>query len=291
MGIWQAITHELFFYAPNLAVSNANTDFFRVTSLFGDPSLYGRHLVLGIGVVLTLLATGRARDRTLLAALVLMWAGLFFSYSQSSMTALLIVTLAIAFATGDRTIRRTVGLVAVGAAVVALGFAAVKLIGGEDLNRVTSDRTERVQDATRVIREQPLYGVGIGGQPRASRILAGSERPTANYVSHTTPLTVTAELGVAGLLLYVWLLAGGVRVIAGVVRSHRALGLALAASLLALFVHALFYSGFLEDPLTWLVLAVAAGWLMRPADPEAERAERRRMRTGSAAGDVAAAAR
>ena len=27
----------------------------------------------------------------------------------------------------------------------------------------------------------------------------------------------------------------------------------------ALFVHALFYSGFLEDPLTWLVLAVAAG--------------------------------
>ena len=159
VGVWQAITHELFFYAPNLAVSNANTDFFRVTSLFGDPSLYGRHLVLGIGVVLTLLATGRTRERTLLAALVLMWAGLFFSYSQSSMTALLIVTLAIAFATGNRTVRRAVGLLAVGAAVVALGFAAVKLIGGEDLNRVTSDRTERVKDATRVIREQPLHGV------------------------------------------------------------------------------------------------------------------------------------
>ena len=102
VGVWQAITHELFFYAPNLAVSNANTDFFRVTSLFGDPSLYGRHVVLGIGVVLTLLATGRARDVTLLAALVLMWAGLFFSYSQSSMAALLLVTLALAFATGDR---------------------------------------------------------------------------------------------------------------------------------------------------------------------------------------------
>ena len=33
----------------------------------------------------------------------------------------------------------------------------------------------------------------------------------------------------------------------------------LLASFLALFVHALFYSGFLEDPLTWLVLAVGAG--------------------------------
>ena len=51
VGIWQAITHDLFFYAPNLAVSNANTDFFRVTSLFGDPSLYGRHVILGIGLV------------------------------------------------------------------------------------------------------------------------------------------------------------------------------------------------------------------------------------------------
>ena len=42
VGLWQAATRELFFYAPNLAVSNANTDYFRVTSLFGDPSLYGQ---------------------------------------------------------------------------------------------------------------------------------------------------------------------------------------------------------------------------------------------------------
>ena len=282
VGVWQAITHELFFYAPNLAISNANTDFFRVTSLFGDPSLYGRHVVLGIGVVLTLLATSRSRDGILLAALALMWAGLFFSYSQSSMAALLLVTLAIAFATGDRGVRRAVGLLALGAALVALGFGAVKVIGGESVNRVTSDRTERVEDALRVVRHDPLIGVGIGGQPRASRILSGSERPNANFVSHTTPLTVTAELGVVGLVLYVWLLVGGVRSIAGVYRSERALGLALGASLLALFVHALFYSGFLEDPLTWMVLAVAAGWLMRPGPPEPSPAERARARAARA---------
>ena len=282
VGVWQAITHKLFFYAPNLAVSNANTDFFRVTSLFGDPSLYGRHVVLGIGIVLTLLATGRARDLTLLAALALMWAGLFFSYSQSSMTALLLVTLALAFATGDRPVRRAVGLLALGAAVAALGFGAVKVIGGESVNRVTSDRTERVEDALRVIREDPVQGVGIGGQPRASRLAAGSDRPTANYVSHTTPLTVTAELGAIGLLLYLWLLYGGARAIFEVWRSEPALGLALGASLLALFVHALFYSGFLEDPLTWFVFAVAAGWLMRPVPAEVARAERARVRAAAA---------
>jgi hypothetical protein len=87
VGLWQAATHELFFYAPNLAVSNANTDFFRVTSLFGDPSLYGRHLVLGIGVLLALLAARRWKPWPLVALLVIMWAGLFFSYSQSSMVA------------------------------------------------------------------------------------------------------------------------------------------------------------------------------------------------------------
>jgi hypothetical protein len=281
VGVWQAITHELFFYAPNLAVSNANTDFFRVTSLFGDPSLYGRHVVLGIGIVLTLLATGRGRDLTLLAALALMWAGLFFSYSQSSMAALLLVTLALAFATGDRVVRRAVGLLALGAALAAIGFGAVKVAGGESINRVTSDRTERVEDATRVIREDPIQGVGIGGQPRASRLAAGSDRPTANYVSHTTPLTVTAELGVIGLGLYLWLLVGGARLVAGVWRTHEALGLALGASLLALFVHALFYSGFLEDPVTWLVLAVAAGWTMRPVPAGEARARRAEARAAA----------
>ena len=102
------------------------------------------------------------------------------------------------------------GRVAVAAIVVALAFAAVKVADGESVNRITSDRTDRVQDASRVIEEQPIHGVGIGGQARASRRLANSDRPTANFVSHTTPLTVAAELGAVGLLLYAWLLAGGV---------------------------------------------------------------------------------
>jgi O-antigen ligase len=112
-----------------------------------------------------------------------------------------------------------------------------------------------------VIEDRPVAGVGIGGQPRASRELAESRRPTPTFVSHTTPLTVAAELGVIGLALYAWLLVGGVRLIARVRGRDETLGLALGASFLALFVHALFYSGFLEDPVTWLVLGVAAGWL------------------------------
>jgi hypothetical protein len=261
VGLWQAATRELFFYSPNLAVSNANSDYFRVTSLFGDPSLYGRHVVLGIGVALALLIVHRWRSWPLIALVVVMWAGLLFSYSQSSMAALRVVTLALAFATGDRRVRRMVGLLTLLAALGACAYVAVRVVDGDDINKITSDRTERVEDTARVIEERPVAGVGIGGQPSASRELAESREPTPTFVSHTTPLTVAAELGVIGLALYVWLLAGGVNLIARVRRRDEALGLALGASFIALFVHALFYSGFLEDPVTWLVLGVAAGWL------------------------------
>jgi O-antigen ligase len=277
VGLWQAATHKLFFYAPNLAVSNENTDYFRVTSLFGDPSLYGRHLVLGIGVALALLAARRWRTWSLIGLLALMWAGLLFSYSQSSMAALLLVTLALAFATGDRRVRLAVGVLTLAAALAAGGYVAAKMIDGEDLNQITSDRTERVENTARVVKEEPLAGVGIGGQPRASRRLAESDQPTPSFVSHTTPLTVAAELGAIGLALYLWLLVGGVRVISAVRRRDEAFGLALGASFIALFVHALFYSGFLEDPITWLVFALAAGWLawQREQRTAAERARER----------------
>ena len=51
VGIVQAATHELWFFSPSVEVGNAYSSFFRVTSLFRDPSLYARHVVLGIAIV------------------------------------------------------------------------------------------------------------------------------------------------------------------------------------------------------------------------------------------------
>jgi hypothetical protein len=264
VGLWQAATRELFFFAANLQVSNANSDYFRVTSLFGDPSLYGRHLVLGLGILLVALALRRINTLLGIALVVLLWAGLYFSYSQSSMIALVAITLAIAAATGGRRVRRVVVGGVLLLFVACAGFLASIEIRGDSLRRETSDRTQRIEDTVRVVREYPGLGVGIGGQPRASRRLSGRDRPTPVFVSHTTPLTVAAELGGVGLALYAWLIVGGALTIRAVHRLDPALGLALGAALLALFVHALSYSGFLEDPLTWVVLAVGAGYLSWP---------------------------
>jgi len=274
IGLYQAVTHELFFFAPNLEVSNANSDYFRVTSLFGDPCLYGRHVVLGIGVLLVLLALRRMHLGLGLALLALMWTGLLFSYSQSSMVALVAVTLAVAAFTGGKGVRWIVGGGIVLVLLLAAGYLASIELRGESLRRETADRSERVEAAARVVREDPVLGVGLGGQAAASRRLSDSDRSTPNFVSHTTPLTVAAELGLVGLALYAWLLVGGVRTIAAVRRLEPGLGLALGGAFLVLFVHALFYSGFLEDPLTWIVLGIGGGYLTWPRRDDGARRER-----------------
>jgi hypothetical protein len=286
VGLSQVATHKLFFFAPNLQVSNANTDYFRVTSLFGDPSLYGRHLVLGIAVLLAVLAAGRVKPWLGIGLLAFLWAGLLFSYSQSSMVALVVITLAVAAAAGDRRTRQAVLALGAIALLAGGGYLAAKLVTGSSLNQLTSDREQRVTDTLRVVGQHPAIGVGLAGQPRASRLAAHSDRPTPNFVSQTTPLTVAAELGVIGLGLYAWLLVGGATAIHEVRKRDEGLGLALGAAFAALFVHALFYSGFLEDPLTWVVLGIAAGWL---ADAEAHATAAERAAARRAARDPAPA--
>jgi putative inorganic carbon (HCO3(-)) transporter len=264
IGLFQAATQELFFFAPNLQLSNANSNFFRVTSLFGDPSLYGRHLVVGLGVLLALMALRRLDVRLATALVVLIWAGLFVSYSQSSMIALVVVTLVIAAFTGTRRIRLAVVATFALVAVVGIGYLISVPIRGDSLRNETADRSQRVEETLRVIEREPLVGAGIGGQPLASRRLSDRDRPTANFVSHTAPLTVFAELGAIGVVLLAWLLVGATRMLLAVRRLDEGVGLGLLAALLALFVQSLFYPGFLEDPLTWVLLGVGAGYLTWP---------------------------
>ncbi len=268
VGLVQAVTHRLWFFSPSVEVSNAYRSFFRVTSLFRDPSLYGRHVVIGIAVLLVAVLLRRVHPLIAAPFVALLFAGLWFSYSQSSLAALFVVTLGLAKFVGDYRLR-TVAIVV--ATMLALGGAGlvVASASGHSLKKITSDRSRRVEQTVDLVRDHPLTGVGLGGQPRASQ--ARSERggsPT-RFVSHTTPLTVAAELGLLGTVFYLALLGGAAALIWRVHRRDPALGLGLAATLLALFVHSLFYSGFLEDPVTWFVLAVAASFVLSRADDEA----------------------
>src|SRR5829696_7017949 len=134
VGLWQELTEDLFFYSPQLEVANAYSPFFRVTSLFTDPSLYGRHVVLGFAVLLVLLWTERINLYLGTAIGALLFAGLYFSYSQTSMVTLV---------AGDRMARRAV---AAATAFLVLVAAVVLLVGakGHSISDVTSGRWTRV---------------------------------------------------------------------------------------------------------------------------------------------------
>ena len=265
IGLWQQATKELLFFEPELEVANAYSPFFRVTSLFTDPSLYGRHVVLGFAVLLVLLWAGKVSVALAAPLMLLLFAGLYFSYSQSSMAALFVVTAAVTLVAGDSTARKAVLVATAVAVIVAAGFVAVQA-RDQSIRELTSGRWQRAEFTIDVVQEQPLIGVGLGAQPKVSReIGAGRSAREARFVSHTTPLTVAAELGLVGFALYVLLLLAAIRMLAILRETLPTLALALGAVLLALFTHALAYSGFFEDPITWLTLGVGAAYLAVPA--------------------------
>ena len=271
VGIWQAWTRRVFF-APDVEVANAYNRFFRVTSLFKDPSLYGRYLVLAIALLLVALWLGRARPATVGLLVAVLWIGLFFSYSQSSLATLFVVVLAAALAAGSRLSRTAAAAMA--AVCLVLGAAAVAVtVRGESARVATSARSSLVTDTFEVFTRHPGIGVGVGGHALAARDEAGGASAVRRNVSHTTPLTVAAETGVVGLLTYLLFLGGAAAAILVLRRVDEPFALGIGLVFLALLVHSLFYSGFFEDPVLWSALGVAAAALTAhgAAEPSALR--------------------
>jgi hypothetical protein len=260
IGLVEEATHRLIYYTPSVEIGNAYSSFFRVTSLFRDPSLYGRHVVLGIGVALVLVWYRRLGLAIGVGLIALLFAGLFFSYSQSSFAALFAIALFTVAVAGDRPVR--IAATAITIVILAGGAAyGIHKLSTSSTQRVTSDRSRRVALTARVFVHHPIVGVGIGSQPRASQQISSEGGAPTLFVSHTTPLTVAAELGVIGLALYALLLGGAAAALARVRRLDSVFGLSLAAVFVGLLVHSVFYSGFFEDPMTWLVLGLTGAFL------------------------------
>lgn len=261
VGLWERATRQLVF-ARDLEIGNAYESFFRTASLLRDPSIYGRHLAVAILVILVGLWLTRLNLAAGAAVIALLGLALFFTYSQSSMIALVVGVLFVAAAAGRG---RSRTIVLVGALAPLLLASAVLAAVGQDesLRRLTSGRSDLVANSTDIVREHPIGGVGIGAEELVSEDL-GQSRDRLAKSSHTAPLTIAAELGVLGIVVYTAFLAAAVRLFYLAWLRDRLLGLGTAVVFLAVFVHSLFYSGFFEDPLVWLSLALAAAVVAKP---------------------------
>jgi O-antigen ligase len=274
IGIVQYETRNIF-WNPKVKVDNAyapNGWFYRVNSVFYDPSIYGRFLVIGILASLVVVLRRRRGDPlwSIAAALTLAitWVGLFFSFSQSSFVSLLVGATLCAVL-----VWRRHSILLVGAMVAVLVLAAVaspqvrhRLEGKttSSLSNITSGRSTLVTRGIKLAAHHPLIGVGVGGFKRAYADLAhlhGKEPKAA--ASHTTPITVAAETGIPGLILFLVLIAAAFNVAFRRIRdgfegdARLIFGLALTA----IVVHSLFYNALFEDPTFWslLALVVVAG--------------------------------
>jgi O-antigen ligase len=262
IGIFQWASRDVF-WNPKVIVGNAYAPFYRVNSVFWDPSVYGRFLVIALLMLVVVVLFGR--DRRVAATAVLaaaaIWTGLAFSFSQSSFGALIAGVLAVCAVAWGRT--ALVALGAVVAVLLAVGFAAesVRSELREDIDRVTSGRYDLVKNGARIAADHPLAGVGLGGFENAYAArtgLKGDEPKRA--ASHTTPVTVAAETGFPGLVLFAWLLA--VPLVLGFRRASRSFAgrasLIVALAVLAIGVHSLFYNAFFEDPMAWGAIGLSA---------------------------------
>jgi O-antigen ligase len=248
-----------------LKTINAYAAFFRVNSVFFDPSIYGRFLVIAIVPTVVLIIRGRLSTRQGLAALafiVVTWLGLLISFSQSSFAALLVAVFAAAVV-----VWRWKSLLALAAVIVVAGGLTVtqpKLMhalrhhtsGG--LNSATHGRASLIANGIRIAKAHPALGVGLGGFEHAYS--KRTHRTPKRSASHNTPVTVAAEQGAIGFILFFWLI--GALLVAAFRRiNHPVYGLlALSAGLglLAIFVHSLAYNDFFEDPTTWLLIGLIA---------------------------------
>jgi len=265
IGVYQYTTRDVF-WNPKVIVGNAYAPFFRVNSVFYDPSVYGRFLVVAIVACLVLVLTTRARIAYAAAvAVAVAWVGLLFSFSQSSFTALIAAALVVAWAAWRRRAIVAVGLVA--AVLVSAGVAAPRVRSTivrhthAGLNHATSGRFKLVVNGGKLAVHNPVLGVGVGSFKRAyadQQHLRGREPKSA--ASHDTPITVAAETGLLGLGLFVWLLVAALMRLP--LRLPRTFDERAAAifglALIAIAVHSLFYNAFFEDPMSWGVLALGA---------------------------------
>jgi O-antigen ligase len=263
-----------------LIESNQFESYFRVNSLFFDPNIYGRFLaIVMIGLAAMLLWARRAREVAIAAVvLAVLWGALVLTFSQSSFAALLVglgVLAALRF--GWRPVAYVAGaVVAVGLVVVLAAPSLIHLNpkSTRSLDRASSGRIDLMRGGVTMFTDRPLQGFGSGAFAKQFREREGAGSREAASASHTIPITVAAEQGVPGLAAYAVVLIasfgllfqglGGLRGRAPPARLVTRAYLAAAYS--GLVLHTLLYAAFLEDPITWTLLA--AGIVLGRPEPE-----------------------
>ncbi len=272
IGIWQYITRNIY-WNPKVKVDNAYAPvswFYRVNSVFYDPSIYGRFLVVAIVAGLALVLFARGPVVWLAAgAIVVTMAGLIPSFSQSSFVALAAGIIAALVVLWRRRALAPLAVAAAALVLVSLGVPELRhrILGHAGLSQATGGRSKLVSHGVELFLHHPLVGVGTGGFAQSYKQETHLKGTTKAAASHDAPITVAAETGLPGLALLLWVLGLVFTVPYRGNRGESSRGrarLAFGLGLVAIAVHSLFYNALVEDPLFWGLIGLSAAALRAP---------------------------
>ncbi len=283
LAVWQYATGNIF-WNDTLIQANVYSRFYRVNSIFFDPNILGRYLVVAVVACIALAWVSRdSRTLWLLAGTsAALLAGLFVTFSRSSALMLMVAVGILAWRAFGA--RRTIAATAVLVILFAgLSFATSSQIrraatSADRLEQVSEGRFDLVQGGIEIWKDHPVRGAGIGSFAELYRAELNTREVvrTRVVISHNAPVTVLSEGGIigVGLLLAVVVMVGAV-----IARRSRDGSQAawfewtILAVLAGILVHTLLYSALFEDPFVWVLTAAAlAAGAVRTKGGEALRA-------------------
>ena len=253
------------FLNPELLDANQLHVYFRVNSIFFDPNILGRYLAIALTSLGAYLAWEHDRRRlaAALGAAAVCLAGLAFSYSITSFAAVLAgLGLIALFRWGLRG-------AAAAAALALVGLVALLVAGGTPTSDIQSDRvidsgrSSLIEGGIDLFQDEPAVGHGSGafGQAFYDEI-----EKARSAISHSEPITVAAEQGAVGLIVYGGMLIAALVTLLGAGAGRSLPRTAVGAGFVAVLVHSFGYAGFLTDPATWALLAIGIALRRLPAE-------------------------
>lgn len=289
LALIQYETHWIFWNAK-LQQDDIYSQFFRVNGIFFDPNIMGRYLAAGILAALAWVWLRPGKRELIIgtAAVVIMSGGVLVSFSRSSCLMLMVGIVLLAWRAYGA--RRTLAVGGIAFVILAGGAIASShnirhaLTSSHRLSTVSEGRFSLMSGGVKIWRKEPIGGSGVGSfQTRFTETETAYQISHKQVsISHNTPITVLAELGVIGAALFVWLCIAVWWVIAR--SARRAVDpdgwviWSLLAIITGIFVHSQLYADLFEDPMLWTALgaALAIGAIARtagpvdPTDPTAE---------------------
>lgn len=257
VGFIEYATRSIFLN-HKLMATNADHTYFAVNSVFYDSNIFGRFVALAMVLAaVTLVYPWRPREQlAAVGSLAIMWVALVLSLSRSSLGALLagLAVLAAVRWRISRTVVAVLVVLAVGAAAVAISPHTFGLEQGA--NGVFAGRGSLVTGGVDMFGQRPIWGYGSGSF-QTEYLIQNPTSPGQVGDSHTVPVTISAEQGLIGEVVYLgFLVAAGVMLLQGARRDPARA--AVAAAFVGLVVHTLVYDDFLSDPITWTLLGIGA---------------------------------